>query len=197
MALHYSREKCSLQGEALRGGTVEEAVYYKSEGAVVYMRATGHVTALVCPPLKAAVFERLDSDPAGGEGLPRPLRLRVHGLHLPRTHRRDAEALRQALGDDGKGQVHRPPRRQRGLQGASAHDRRPGHGGALGRGGSPSPPTCGGSPARRGSSARFLLDAHEELSRTIRREPQALRRPHERAQKRRQRRGDSVRPPRE
>jgi anti-anti-sigma factor len=46
-----------------RGGVVEEAVYYKSEGGAIYMRATGHVTALVCPPLKTAVFNRLDADP--------------------------------------------------------------------------------------------------------------------------------------
>jgi anti-anti-sigma factor len=42
---------------------VEEAVFYKSDDAAIYVRATGHVTALVCPPLKAAVFERLDADP--------------------------------------------------------------------------------------------------------------------------------------
>lgn len=42
---------------------MEEAVFYKSEGSTVFMRATGHVTALVCPPLKAAVFERLDAQP--------------------------------------------------------------------------------------------------------------------------------------
>jgi anti-anti-sigma factor len=43
---------------------VEEAVYYKSEGTTLFMKATGHVTALVCPPLKAAAFERLDTEPA-------------------------------------------------------------------------------------------------------------------------------------
>jgi anti-anti-sigma factor len=42
---------------------VEEAVFYKSEDSIIYIKATGHVTALVCPPLKAAVFERLDADP--------------------------------------------------------------------------------------------------------------------------------------
>jgi len=42
---------------------VEEAVYYKSEGSTLYMKATGHVTALVCPPLKSAAFERLDANP--------------------------------------------------------------------------------------------------------------------------------------
>lgn len=42
---------------------MEEAVYYKSEGGSIYARATGHVTAQVCPPLKAAVFERLAEAP--------------------------------------------------------------------------------------------------------------------------------------
>ena len=43
---------------------MEEAVYFKAEGSVIYARATGHVTALVCPPLKSAVFGRLDAEPA-------------------------------------------------------------------------------------------------------------------------------------
>jgi anti-anti-sigma factor len=43
---------------------VEEAVYYKAEGSTLFMKATGHVTALVCPPLKSAVFQRLDAEPA-------------------------------------------------------------------------------------------------------------------------------------
>jgi anti-anti-sigma regulatory factor len=42
---------------------VEEAAYYKSEGRTIFAKATGHATALVCPPLKAAIFERLDSEP--------------------------------------------------------------------------------------------------------------------------------------
>jgi anti-anti-sigma factor len=63
MALHYSGEEASLQDEAFSGGIVEEAVYFKSDGTTLFMRATGHVTALVCPPLKSAVFERLDADP--------------------------------------------------------------------------------------------------------------------------------------
>jgi anti-anti-sigma factor len=42
---------------------VEEAVYFKSEGTTLFMKATGHVTALVCPALKAAVFSRLDAEP--------------------------------------------------------------------------------------------------------------------------------------
>ncbi len=42
---------------------MEEAVYFKSTGGTIYMKATGHVTAMVCPPLKLAVFERIDSNP--------------------------------------------------------------------------------------------------------------------------------------
>jgi len=42
---------------------MEEAVFYKSTDNTIYMKASGHVTALVCPPLKAAVFGRIDSDP--------------------------------------------------------------------------------------------------------------------------------------
>jgi len=42
---------------------VEEAVYCKAEGTTLYIKATGHVTALVCPPLKQAVFERLEAPP--------------------------------------------------------------------------------------------------------------------------------------
>jgi len=42
---------------------VEEAVYFKAEGATLFVRATGHVTALVCPILKQAVFDRLDAPP--------------------------------------------------------------------------------------------------------------------------------------
>ena len=46
---------------------MEEATFYKSEDSIIYIKATGHVTALVCPELKAAVFERLDMDPPVGE----------------------------------------------------------------------------------------------------------------------------------
>jgi len=42
---------------------VEEAVYFSEAGDAVYIKATGHVTAAVCPPLKARLFERLDRDP--------------------------------------------------------------------------------------------------------------------------------------
>jgi anti-anti-sigma factor len=42
---------------------VEEAVYYKSEDTTIFIKATGHVTALVCPQLKAEVFARLEAEP--------------------------------------------------------------------------------------------------------------------------------------
>jgi anti-anti-sigma factor len=42
---------------------VEEAVFYKSEDRAVFIKATGHVTALACPPLKTAVFDRLAAQP--------------------------------------------------------------------------------------------------------------------------------------
>ena len=42
---------------------MEEAIYFKSEGSTIYVRATGHMTALACPPLKTAIFERLEVEP--------------------------------------------------------------------------------------------------------------------------------------
>jgi anti-anti-sigma factor len=63
MALHYIGGEASLQDEAFSGGIVDEAVYFKSDGATLFLRATGHVTALVCPQLKLAAFERLDAQP--------------------------------------------------------------------------------------------------------------------------------------
>jgi anti-anti-sigma factor len=42
---------------------VEEAIYYKETADAIYVKANGHVTALVCPPLKSRIFARLDRDP--------------------------------------------------------------------------------------------------------------------------------------
>jgi len=42
---------------------VEEAAYFKEDGAAVYIRAEGHVTAAVCPGLKSRLFARLDAQP--------------------------------------------------------------------------------------------------------------------------------------
>lgn len=47
----------------MRGGSVEEAVYFSEAGDAVFIKATGHVTAAVCPPLKTRLFDRLDRDP--------------------------------------------------------------------------------------------------------------------------------------
>ena len=43
---------------------MEEAVFFKSANGRIYVKATGHATAFVCPSLKAAVFGRLDSPPS-------------------------------------------------------------------------------------------------------------------------------------
>lgn len=42
---------------------MQEAVYFKEDDEAIYVRAEGHVTATLCPSLKARVFARLD-DPA-------------------------------------------------------------------------------------------------------------------------------------
>lgn len=42
---------------------MEEAVFFKAIDRTIFVRATGHVTASVCPPLKNAVFERLSAEP--------------------------------------------------------------------------------------------------------------------------------------
>ena len=43
---------------------MDEAVYFKSEGGTIFARATGHVSALVCPPLKAQSGETGKGDSA-------------------------------------------------------------------------------------------------------------------------------------
>ena len=42
---------------------MEEAVFYKASDSTIYVKASGHVTALVCPQLKAAIFARLETEP--------------------------------------------------------------------------------------------------------------------------------------
>jgi anti-anti-sigma factor len=42
---------------------VEEALYYKDQGNVLYVRAVGHITAAVCYSLRSRVFERLAREP--------------------------------------------------------------------------------------------------------------------------------------
>lgn len=42
---------------------MEEAVFFKESGGIAYVRATGHLTARVCPGLKSRLFARLDSEP--------------------------------------------------------------------------------------------------------------------------------------
>jgi anti-anti-sigma factor len=43
---------------------VEEAVFYKDADAVMYIKADGHVTAALCPEVKAKAFARLEEAPA-------------------------------------------------------------------------------------------------------------------------------------
>jgi len=42
---------------------VEEAIFYKDQDGDIYIRAQGHVTASICPELKAKAFARLDASP--------------------------------------------------------------------------------------------------------------------------------------
>lgn len=43
---------------------MEEALFLKEYNNTIYVRAQGHVTANVCPELKARVFDRLEAKPA-------------------------------------------------------------------------------------------------------------------------------------
>jgi anti-anti-sigma factor len=43
---------------------VEEALFYKEIDSTLYMRAKGHITAVLCADLKSRVFERLSEKPA-------------------------------------------------------------------------------------------------------------------------------------
>jgi len=42
---------------------VEEAAYFKEEDGIAYVRAEGHMTALLCPSLKARIFARMEATP--------------------------------------------------------------------------------------------------------------------------------------
>jgi anti-anti-sigma factor len=42
---------------------VDEAVFYREEGGEIFIRAKGHMTAALCPELKARAFARLDTLP--------------------------------------------------------------------------------------------------------------------------------------
>lgn len=46
------------------GSKLEESLYIKELNNRIYIRARGHITANVCPDLKARVFDRLDAKPA-------------------------------------------------------------------------------------------------------------------------------------
>jgi len=42
---------------------VEEALFYRESGNVLYIRAQGHIAVKLCAELKARVFERLEANP--------------------------------------------------------------------------------------------------------------------------------------
>ncbi len=139
---------------------MEEAVYYKETEEAVYVKATGHVTALVCPPLKERLFTRLDREPIVNSvridlseceymdstflgfivGSQKRLALRSPGAKV-RLHRVNdsCKGLLRTIGIIGivsldEESLDLPPDMERVSDGAKA------------------------------ASARFLLEAHEELS---------------------------------
>jgi anti-anti-sigma regulatory factor len=143
---------------------VEEAVYYKSEAGAIYVRATGHVTALVCPPLKAAVFGRLDADPpasavyidlSGCEYMDSTFLGLIVG-----TQKRFARATGRQRGDRdsivllGVNEACRGLLRTIGVLGMVV----------LSDAAVPFPADLTRLSGEARASARFLLDAHEELT---------------------------------
>lgn len=42
---------------------MDEALFYKESEGIIYIRAQGHLTAALCPQLKAKAFARIESDP--------------------------------------------------------------------------------------------------------------------------------------
>jgi Anti-anti-sigma regulatory factor (antagonist of anti-sigma factor) len=141
---------------------VEEAVFYKSEGATVYMKATGHVTALVCPPLKAAVFERLEAAPAvervyldlsGCEYMDSTFLGLIVGTQK-RFARVAGGGARKAMTLLGVNEACRGLLRTIGVLGMVE----------LSEESVPFPADLPRLSGETRASARFLLDAHEELS---------------------------------
>jgi anti-anti-sigma factor len=141
---------------------VEEAVFYKSEDSTIYMRATGHVTALVCPPLKAAVFERLESAPpvsrvyldlAGCEYMDSTFLGLIVGTQK-RFARSGGSGEKRAIVLLGVNEACRGLLRTIGVLGmVELSDEK-----------TPFPADLPRLSGENRASARFLLDAHEELS---------------------------------
>ena len=56
-----------MAGGSFQGNTgefyVEEALFLRESGNVIYIRATGHITANSCSELKSRVFGRLEAKP--------------------------------------------------------------------------------------------------------------------------------------
>lgn len=141
---------------------MEEAVFYKSEGSTIFMRATGHVTALICPPLKAAVFERL-------EGAPKVEKIY---LDLADCEYMDSTFLGLIVGTQKRFARLPGPGERRAMVLFGANEACKGLLRTIGVLGmvevsDEAFPFVGELPRLSGenrASARFLLDAHEELS---------------------------------
>ena len=141
---------------------MEEAVFYKSEGSTIFMRATGHVTALVCPSLKAAVFERL-------EGVPQVEKVY---LDLSDCEYMDSTFLGLIVGTQKRFARLSGPGERRAMVLCGVNDACIGLLRTIGVLGmvdisEEAFPSTGDLPRLSGenrASARFLLDAHEELS---------------------------------
>jgi anti-anti-sigma factor len=145
-----------------RGGAVEEAVYYKSDGTTLYMKATGHVTALVCPPLKTAVFRRLDAEPSAD---------RVY-LDLSSCEYMDSTFLGLIVGTQKRFSRLSGGRTPKSIVLLGVNEACKGLLRTIGVLGMvelsdaavPFPPDMARLSGESRTSARFLLDAHEELS---------------------------------
>ncbi len=138
---------------------MEEAVYFGEAGDAVFIKATGHVTAAVCPPLKARLFDRLDRDPPASRVC----------VDLSECEYMDSTFLGFIVGAQKRFSL-RAPRRRVQLYGLSDTCK----GllrtiGVLGfvsveAGGSGIPEEMERVSGGERATARFLLDVHEELS---------------------------------
>jgi anti-anti-sigma factor len=141
---------------------VEEAVYCKSEGAVLYLRATGHVTALACPPLKQAIFDRLDAAPP----------IEAVYLDLRDCEYMDSTFLGLIVGTQKRFSRLKSPKARKSIVLLGANEACKGLLRTIGVLGMvelsdedlPFPADLARLSGESKTSARFILDAHEELS---------------------------------
>ncbi len=141
---------------------MEEAVYYKESADAVYVKATGHVTALVCPPLKAKLFARIDRDPppafvhielSGCEYMDSTFLGLIVGTHK-RLFRKPQDASARGLKLYGVNEACRGLLRTIGVLGMVD----------IAQGELDLPADMERLAGGERATARFLLDAHEDLS---------------------------------